>query len=186
MTRLWACSVPRQSGLAAPDTHRDDARMNGRSDDVTQILLAEYSALRAEAERRTDDSVERRRPATRLGRCGHQLGDRGRCQRGSAADRAAHVVHARQPVHPARRPSQADLTVYPGLVEHSVIGPPAVGGGRDQELAPDVARQRWFTATGWNALHPTRLAFQGVALLALVGALGPASSCGSLGRHRGT
>jgi len=43
---------------------------------------------------------------------------------------------------------------------------------RDQELAPDVTRQRWFTATGWNALHPTRLALQGVALQALAGALG--------------
>jgi hypothetical protein len=26
---------------------------------------------------------------------------------------------------------------------------------------------RWFTVTGWNVLHPTRIAFEGVALLAL-------------------
>ncbi|MEV4313082.1 hypothetical protein [Actinocrispum sp. NPDC049592] len=42
---------------------------------------------------------------------------------------------------------------------------------RDRELASAVARRRWFTATGWNVLHPTRLAFQGVATLALAGAL---------------
>jgi hypothetical protein len=44
-------------------------------------------------------------------------------------------------------------------------------GWQDRELAPHVARKRWFSATGWNALHPTRLAFQGVAFLALVGVL---------------
>jgi hypothetical protein len=43
---------------------------------------------------------------------------------------------------------------------------------RDQQLAPEVARRRLFTATGWNVMHPTRLAFQGVAILALIGALG--------------
>lgn len=43
---------------------------------------------------------------------------------------------------------------------------------RDQQLTPLAAPHRWFTATGWNVLHPTRLAFQGIALLALIGALG--------------
>lgn len=38
------------------------------------------------------------------------------------------------------------------------------------QLAPDVEERRWFTVTGWNLLHPTRLAFEGVAWLALVAA----------------
>jgi hypothetical protein len=31
----------------------------------------------------------------------------------------------------------------------------------------DVEPRRWLTPTGWNMLHPTRLAFEGVAWLAL-------------------
>jgi thiosulfate reductase cytochrome b subunit len=42
---------------------------------------------------------------------------------------------------------------------------------RDDELKRETAPERWFTATGWNALHPTQLAFVGVAAVALVGAL---------------
>lgn len=33
---------------------------------------------------------------------------------------------------------------------------------------PDVMPRRWLTTTGWGLLHPTRLAFEGVAWLALV------------------
>jgi hypothetical protein len=32
--------------------------------------------------------------------------------------------------------------------------------------------RNWLTVTGWNFTHPTRLAFVGVAMLALIGALG--------------
>jgi hypothetical protein len=39
------------------------------------------------------------------------------------------------------------------------------------QLAPDVQPRRWLTATGWNLLHPTRLAFEGVAWLSLVAAV---------------
>jgi hypothetical protein len=44
-------------------------------------------------------------------------------------------------------------------------------GWRSRELAAEDATRRWFTATGWTVLHPTRLAFEGVAVLALTGAL---------------
>jgi hypothetical protein len=37
------------------------------------------------------------------------------------------------------------------------------------QMSTDVASDQWLTATGWNPLHPTRLAFVGIALLALVG-----------------
>jgi hypothetical protein len=105
--------------------------MDGRPDDVTQILLAEYAALCAEAERRT--TIQWNVVALQLASAGAITS--------LAIAAAANVALQWE-------------------------------GWRDQELAPDVARQRWFTATGWNALHPTRLAFHGVALLALVGALG--------------
>ncbi len=36
------------------------------------------------------------------------------------------------------------------------------------QIAPDIQPQRWLTPTAWNRLHPTRLAFEGVASLALV------------------
>jgi hypothetical protein len=38
------------------------------------------------------------------------------------------------------------------------------------QMNPDVQPRRWLTATGWNLLHPTRLAFEGVAWLALLAA----------------
>jgi len=38
------------------------------------------------------------------------------------------------------------------------------------QMRPDVEPRRWLTATGWNRLHPTRLAFEGVASLALLAA----------------
>jgi hypothetical protein len=35
----------------------------------------------------------------------------------------------------------------------------------------DVSDRRWFKITGWTLLHPTRLAFQGIAILALIAVL---------------
>jgi hypothetical protein len=36
------------------------------------------------------------------------------------------------------------------------------------QIAPDVRPRRWLTPAGWNLLRPTRLAFEGVASLALL------------------
>lgn len=36
------------------------------------------------------------------------------------------------------------------------------------QTAPSTDRHRWFTPTGWDIFHPTRLAFEGVAWLALI------------------
>lgn len=146
--------------------------MDGRSNDVTQILLAEYAALRAEAERRT--TIQWNVVALQLASAGaitslaitatanlalllivplmsYMLGNR----------YILHDVHLKLIRRYIRDSLSARLS---GHLQWE--------GWRDQELAPDVARRRWFTATGWNSLHPTRLAFQGVALLALAGALG--------------
>jgi hypothetical protein len=39
-----------------------------------------------------------------------------------------------------------------------------------RRIESDTQWRRWLTPTGWNPLHPTRLAFEGVALLALLAA----------------
>ena len=41
---------------------------------------------------------------------------------------------------------------------------------KSREMAPDAGKRRWFAGTGWNLLHATRLAFGGVAALALASA----------------
>lgn len=43
-------------------------------------------------------------------------------------------------------------------------------GWRVNQARQDVEPPRWFTATSWNLLHPTRLAFEGVSWLALLAA----------------
>ena len=43
-------------------------------------------------------------------------------------------------------------------------------GWKISQIEPAVRRGRWLTPTGWNMLHPTRLAFEGVAWLALLAA----------------
>jgi hypothetical protein len=145
--------------------------MDGRPEDVTPILLAEYSGLRTEAERRS--TIQWNCMALQIASAGaitslaiaasanvalllivplmsYMLGNR----------YILHDVHLKL----IRRYIRDSLS-------SRLSGNLQWEGWRDQELAPDVARQRWFTATGWNVLHPTRLAFQGVAVLALVGAL---------------
>ena len=145
--------------------------MERRPDDVTQILLAEYAALRAETERRT--TIQWNVVALQLAAAGaitslaitsvanvalllivplmsYTLGNR----------YILHDVHLKLIRRYVRDSLSARLS---GHLQWEAW--------RDRELAPDIARRRWFTATGWNVLHPTRLAFQGVAVLALVGAL---------------
>ncbi|MFC0111904.1 hypothetical protein [Kibdelosporangium aridum] len=146
--------------------------MDGRPDDATQILLAEYAALRAEAECRA--TVQWNVVALQLASAGAVTG----LAIASAANVALLLIVPLMSYMLGHRYLLID--VHLKLIRRYVrdsLSPRLSGhlqweGWRDQELAPYVARQRWFTATGWNSLHPTRLAFQGVAVLALVGALG--------------
>ena len=39
---------------------------------------------------------------------------------------------------------------------------------------PDNADRRWFSPIGWNITHPTRLAFEGIAVTALIAVAGAA------------
>ena len=43
--------------------------------------------------------------------------------------------------------------------------------GALEKGSADVTDRRWFKVAGWTLLHPTRLAFQGVAILALIAVL---------------
>jgi hypothetical protein len=43
-------------------------------------------------------------------------------------------------------------------------------GWKISHIEPAVQRGRWLTPVAWNLLHPTRLAFEGVAWLALLAA----------------
>jgi hypothetical protein len=43
-------------------------------------------------------------------------------------------------------------------------------GWKVDQIKLDAQRRNWFTVTGWNLIHPTRLAFEGVAWLALLAA----------------
>lgn len=146
--------------------------MDGRPDDVTQILLAEYAALRAETERRA---------TTQWNVVALQLASAGAITSvavAAAANIALLLIVPLMSYMLGHRYVLIDvhLKLIRRYIKDSLStrlsGQLQWEGWRDQELAPVVARQRWFTATGWNPLHPTRLAFQGVALLALAGALG--------------
>ena len=44
-------------------------------------------------------------------------------------------------------------------------------GWKKHEMEPAVESRKWFTATGWNRTHSTRLASEGVASLALLAAV---------------
>lgn len=146
--------------------------MDGRPDDVTQILLAEYAALRAEAERRT--TIQWNVVALQLASAGAitslAIAAAGNVALLLIVPLMSYMLGNRYILH------DVHLKLIRRYIRDSLStrlsGQLQWEGWRDQELAPEVARQRWFTATGWNPLHPTRLAFQGVALLALVGALG--------------
>jgi hypothetical protein len=143
--------------------------MDGRPDDATQILLAEYAALRAEAERRA--TIQWNVIALQLASAGAITG----LAIAAAANVALLLIVPLMSYMLGHRYLLIDvhLKLIRRYIRDSLStrlsGQLQWEGWRDQELAPEVARQRWFTATGWNALHPTRLAFQGVALLALVG-----------------
>ena len=41
-------------------------------------------------------------------------------------------------------------------------------GWKISQITPDAGPRGWLTPTAWNLLHPTRLAFEGVAWLALL------------------
>jgi hypothetical protein len=146
--------------------------MDEHSDDPTPILLAEYAGLRSEIERRS--TVQWNIFALQLASAGAITS----LAIAAAANVALLLIVPLVSYMLGNRYILHDfhLKLIRRYVRDSLS--PRLSGHlhweswRDQQLAPDVARGRWFTATGWNVMHPTRLAFQGIAMLAVVGSLG--------------
>ncbi|MEV6624276.1 hypothetical protein AB0M83_33240 [Amycolatopsis sp. NPDC051106] len=145
--------------------------MDDRPDDLTSILLAEYAALRSETERRA--TIQWNVFALQIASAGAIIS----LAIASATNSALllvvpltsymlgnrYVLHAfhLKLIHRYVRDSLSDR----------LAGNLQWEAWRERELDRETAPGRRFTATGWNSLHPTRLAFVGVAALALAGAL---------------
>ncbi|MEV5712484.1 hypothetical protein AB0L41_01240 [Amycolatopsis mediterranei] len=145
--------------------------MDDRPDNSTEILLAEYAALRSEAERRA--TVQWNVFALQIASAGAIVS----LAIASATNVAlllvvplvSYMLGNRYILH------DVHLKLIRRYVRDSLssrlAGQLQWESWRDHALEPATARRRWFTPTGWNAMHPTRLAFAGVAALALLGAL---------------
>jgi hypothetical protein len=150
---------------------RDDGPVDDRTDNSTTILLAEYAALRSEAERRA--TVQWNVFALQIASAGAIVS----LAIASATNVALLLVVPLVSYMLGNRYILHDfhLKLIRRYVRDSLssrlAGHLQWESWRDRALEPEVARTRWFTATGWNAMHPTWLAFAGVAALALLGAL---------------
>jgi hypothetical protein len=144
------------------DTHRNNARMDGRSDDVTQILLAEYAALRAEAERRT--TIQWNVVALQLASAGAITS----LAIAAAANVPLLLIVPLMSYMLGNRYILHDIHIK--LIRRYIRDSLSVR--LSGHLQWEAWRDKELTATAWNALHPTRLAFEGVAVLTLAGALG--------------
>jgi hypothetical protein len=137
----------------------------------TQIMLAEYTTLRAEIERRSN--IQWNIFALQIGSAGAVTG----LALSAAANLALLLIVPVVSYMLGNRYILVDYHVK--LIRRYLSDSLSERLGsqlqwedwRDREMASDVGRNRWFTATGWNVLHSTRLAFEGVAVLALAGAL---------------
>lgn len=145
--------------------------MDDHPDSSTTILLAEYAALRSEAERRA--TVQWNVFALQIASAGAITS----LAIASATNVALLLVVPLVSYMLGNRYILHDfhLKLIRRYVRDSLSsrlsGHLQWESWRDRALEPETARKRWFTPTGWNALHPTRLAFAGVAVLALLGAL---------------
>lgn len=146
--------------------------MDGQPEDPTPILLAEYAGLRGETERRS--TIQWNIVALQIASAG-AIASLAIVAAANAAllllvPLVSYMLGNRYILH------DFHLKLIRRYVRDSLStrlsGHLQWESWRDQQLAPEVARGRWFTATGWNVMHPTRLAFQGIAILALIGALG--------------
>jgi hypothetical protein len=135
-----------------------------------QVMLAEYSALRSEVDRRA--GVQWNVLALQITSAGVIAS----LAISRAADLAlllviplsSYMLGSRYILH------DYHLKLISRYIRDSLSG--RLGGHlaweswKASQMAPDVRRRRWFTVAGWNLLHPTRLAFEGVAWLALLAA----------------
>jgi hypothetical protein len=153
-----------RGGQAGSSSHPADAEAQL----ADKVMLAEYAALRAEVDRRTN--VQWNVVALQITSAGviaslaishvsdialllvipllsYMLGSR-------------YILHDRH------------LKLISGYIRDSLSGRLhdhlEWDSWKMSRIESDAQWERWMTPTGWNLLHPTRLAFEGVAWLALL------------------
>jgi hypothetical protein len=131
-----------------------------------QILLAEFTALRAEIERRT---------TIQWNIFALQIASAGAVGSLAIASASQTVLLLVIPLSSYMFGSRYILHDYHIKLIHKYIrdtlsvglrGKLAWERHKEEALAHESSRG-WFTATAWKLTHPTRLAFEGVAILAL-------------------
>jgi hypothetical protein len=135
---------------------------------VSQVMLAEYAALRAEVDRRA--TVQWNVLALQLTSTGVIAG----LVIWHASDIAlllviplsSYMLGSRYILH------DYHLKLISRYIRDSLSGRLgghlAWEGWKVSQITPDTGPRGWLTPTAWNLLHPTRLAFEGVAWLALL------------------
>jgi hypothetical protein len=143
----------------APDVKQQDA---------SQIMLAEYTALRTEVDRRA--TVQWNVLALQVTSAGVIAS----LAISHASDFAlllviplsSYMLGSRYILH------DYHLKLISRYIRDSLSG--RLGGHlaweswKISQITPDTGPRGWLTPTAWNLLHPTRLAFEGVAWLALL------------------
>ena len=166
-----------------PDLGRRDAEASTPAQAVpavaqvgSQAMLAEYSALRAEVEPAGERAVERTCAPDHLSRRNSKPSDLA-CRRYCIAlGHSAIDLHARVVVtYSMTIILGSSAGIFVTRCRARLQGNLAWESWKIVQMGSDVHPGRWLTATGWNPLHPTRLAFEGVAWLALVAAASAAS-----------
>jgi hypothetical protein len=135
---------------------------------ASQVMLAEYAALRAEVDRRA--TVQWNVLALQLTSTGVIAG----LTISHASDIAlllviplsSYMLGSRYILH------DFHLKLISRYIRDSLSerlrGHLAWESWKVSQITPDTGPRGWLTPTAWNLLHPTRLAFEGVAWLALL------------------
>lgn len=150
-------------------TQRDEFRSESPDSGSAQILLAEYAALRAEVERRT---------GVQWSVFALQLGSAGAIASFAISATVNPAVLLLIPFSSYLLGSRYILHDHHIKLIHGYIQgilSPRLNGDLGWEAwkavqVPSTKRSGWLAPTNWNPLHPTRLAFVGVAVLALLSA----------------
>jgi hypothetical protein len=163
----------RQSQLELQDGQdgmSEEVAANDGDSGVREVALAEYSALRAEVERRT--SIQWNVFALQMGSAG-AIASLAIASRSSIGllllvPFSSYMLGSRYILHDfhiklIHQYIQSDLS--PRL-QHELRWE----CWKTRAVAADTGADRWLTAAGWNFTHPTRLAFVGIAALSEVAA----------------
>jgi hypothetical protein len=147
------------------------SEMDGPRRHDTQVLLAEYAALRAEIERRA--GIQWNIFALQVGSAGAiaslAISTEANLNLLLLIPLSSYMLGGRYILH------DYHIKVIQKYIRTSLSqrlnNDLQWEGWKAHEISVAPDRSRWYTASGWNLLHPTRLAFAGVAALALASAI---------------